>query len=52
MEAPYDALAHQTGEAADRATDARVVSILTAVGSEKAAFELSVAAATGAGSSR
>ena len=52
IEAPYDALAHQIGEAADRATDAQVVSVLTVVGSEKAAFELIVAAATGAGLSR
>ena len=49
IEAPYDVLAYQIGEAAGRATDAQVASVLTAVGSEKAAFELIVAAATGAG---
>ena len=52
IEAPYDALAHQIGEAADRITDAQVVSVVTAAGSEKAAFELIVAAATGAGLTR
>jgi hypothetical protein len=52
MEAPYDALAHQIGEAADRTTDAQVASVVAAAGSEKAAFELVVAAATGAGLSR
>lgn len=52
MEAPYDDLARQIGETAGRTTDAQVVSVLAAVGSEKATFELIVAAATGAGLSR
>jgi len=49
IEAPFDALAHQIGEAADRITDGQVASVVAAVGSEKAAFELIMAAATGAG---
>jgi hypothetical protein len=49
MEAPYDDLARQIGEAAWRITDAQVASVLAAAGSEKAAFELIAAAATGAG---
>ena len=49
IETPYDALAHQIGEAADRITDAQVLSVVTAAGSQKAAFELIVAAATAAG---
>ena len=49
IEAPYDDLARQIGEAAYRTTDAQVASVLAAAGSEKAAFELIAAAATGAG---
>lgn len=49
MEDPYDDLARQIGEAAYRTTDAQVSSVLMAVGSDKAAFELIAAAATGAG---
>lgn len=49
IEAPYDDLARQISEAAYRTTDAQVASVLAAVGSEKAAFELIAAAATGAG---
>ena len=52
IEAPYDDLARQIGEAAFRITDAQVLSVLTAAGSEKATFELIVTAATGAGLSR
>lgn len=48
VEAPYDNLARQIGEAACRTTDAQVASVVTAAGSEKAAFELVAAAATGA----
>ena len=48
IETPYDDLAHQIGEAASGTTDAQVVSVLAAVRSEKAAFELIAAAATGA----
>jgi hypothetical protein len=39
----------QSGEAAWRVTDAQVASVRAAAGSEKAAFELIAAAATGAG---
>lgn len=46
---PYDRLARQIGEAADRVTDAQVASVVAAAGSQKAAFELIAAAATGAG---
>jgi hypothetical protein len=49
MEAPYDDLARQIGEAAWRITDAQVASVLAAAGSEKAAFELIATAATAAG---
>jgi hypothetical protein len=49
MEAPYDDLARQVGEAAFRTTDTQVANVLAATGSEKAAFELIAAAATGAG---
>jgi hypothetical protein len=49
IEAPYDDLASQIGEAASRTTDTQVANVLTAARSEKAAFELIVAAATGAG---
>ena len=49
IEAPYDDLARQIGDAAYRTTDAQVASVLTAAGSEKAAFEVIAAAATGAG---
>jgi hypothetical protein len=45
---PYDALARQIGEASYRVTDAQVTSVLQAVGSEKAAFEIIAAAAVGA----
>ena len=49
VEAPYDDLAKQIGEAACRTTDIQVANVVTAARSEKAAFELIVAAATGAG---
>jgi hypothetical protein len=49
LEQPYDDLAHHIGEAAYRVTDAQVTSVVAATGSEKAAFELIAAAATGAG---
>lgn len=52
IEAPYDALAKQIGDAAYRVTDAQVASVLAAVGSEKAAFEIIAAAAVGAGLQR
>ena len=46
---PYDVLARQIGEAAFRVTDAQVASVVTAAGTEKAAFELIITAAVGAG---
>jgi hypothetical protein len=49
IEAPYDDLARQIGEAAWRTTDAQVASVLAAAGSEKAAFELIATAAVAAG---
>lgn len=49
IEAPYDDLARQIGEAASATTDAQVASVLAAVRSEKAAFELIAVAALGAG---
>src|ERR1700724_391461 len=48
-EAPYDALARQIGESAAGVTDEQVASVLRAMGSEKAAFEVIAAAALGAG---
>jgi hypothetical protein len=52
LEAPYDSLAKQIGDAAHRVTDAQVGLVLTATGSEKAAFEIIAAAAVGAGLQR
>ena len=52
IEGPYNDLARQIGEAACRTTDAQVASVLAAARSEKAAFELIAAAATGAGLQR
>jgi len=49
IEAPYDDLARQIGEAAYRVTDGQVASVLGATGSERAAFELIATAAAGAG---
>jgi hypothetical protein len=49
---PYDALARQIGQSASRTTDLYVASVLSAAGSEKAAFEVIVAAAVGAGLQR
>lgn len=46
---PYDAIARQIGEAACRTTDAQVAGVVRATGSEKAAFEIILAAAVGAG---
>lgn len=46
---PYDGIARQVGEAACRTTDAQVESVIKATGSQKAACELIVAAAVGAG---
>ena len=52
IEAPYDDLARQIGEAAHRVTAAQVSRVLATTGSEKATFEIIVAAASGAGLSR
>jgi hypothetical protein len=46
---PYDALARQTGEAAYRTTDADVANVVRMTGSERATFEVIMAAAVGAG---
>jgi hypothetical protein len=51
-QAPFDDLARQIGEAAHRVTDAQVARVLAATGSEKATFEIIMAAAVGAGLSR
>jgi hypothetical protein len=45
----YDDLARQIGESACRVTDEQVAGVLRASASEKAAFEVVVAAAVGAG---
>jgi hypothetical protein len=46
---PYDVLARHIGEAARATTDEQVAAIVRAAGSEKAAFEIILAAAVGAG---
>jgi hypothetical protein len=45
----YDDLARQIGESASRVTDEQVASVLRTTANEKAAFEVIVAAALGAG---
>jgi hypothetical protein len=47
--APYDDLAQQIGEAAYKVTDEQVAKVVEQAGSERAAFELIVASALGAG---
>ncbi|MGC1354723.1 MAG: hypothetical protein WA851_02800 [Xanthobacteraceae bacterium] len=49
IEAPYDDLARQIGESATGVTDEQVMSVVQAIGSEKAAFEVIAAATLGAG---
>jgi uncharacterized peroxidase-related enzyme len=49
LEAPYDDLARQIGQAAHKVTDEQVASVVERAGSERAAFELIVASALGAG---
>jgi len=49
LEAPYDDLAQQIGEAAYKVTDEHVAKVVEEAGSERAAFELIVASALGAG---
>lgn len=46
---PYDALAGQIGEAAYKVTEDQVAKVVQQAGNEKAAFELIIAAAVGAG---
>jgi hypothetical protein len=48
-QSPYGDLAYQIGESAHRVTDAQVARVLAAAGSEKATFEIIIAAAVGAG---
>lgn len=49
LSAPYDDLARQVGEAAYKVTNEQVAKVVEKAGSEKAAFELVVASALGAG---
>jgi uncharacterized peroxidase-related enzyme len=49
VEAPYDDLARQIGQAAYKVTDEQVASVVEEAGSQRAAFELIVASALGAG---
>jgi uncharacterized peroxidase-related enzyme len=49
LEAPYEALARQIGQAAYKVTDEQVASVVETAGSERAAFELIVASTLGAG---
>jgi hypothetical protein len=49
MEAPYDDVAFQIGEAAYKVTENQVAGVVRQAGNEKAAFELIIAAAVGAG---
>jgi uncharacterized peroxidase-related enzyme len=49
IDAPYDQIALQIGKDAYKITDEQVKALVAAVGSDKAAFELIVSAAVGAG---
>lgn len=49
LDAPYDDLARQIGEAAYKVTDEQVANVVKRAGSERAAYELIVASALGAG---
>jgi hypothetical protein len=49
LEAPFDALACQIGEAASQVTDDQVSAVRQATGSDRAAFEIVMSAAVGAG---
>jgi hypothetical protein len=49
---PYDTLAAQIGEAAYKVTDMQVAAVREAAGSDKAAFEIIMAASIGAGLAR
>ena len=46
---PHDQLARQIGESAHLVTDGQVANVLAVAGSEKATFEVIIAAAVGAG---
>ena len=52
LPAPYDSLVRQIELAAPGVTDAQVAAVRAALGSDKAAFELIMAACIGAGLSR
>jgi hypothetical protein len=52
VDAPYDALARQIGEASYRVVDRQVDEVRQAAGSEKAAFEVVLTACLGAGLAR
>jgi uncharacterized peroxidase-related enzyme len=49
LDAPYDDLARQIGEAAYKVTDEQVANVVKRAGSERAAYELIVSSALGAG---
>jgi hypothetical protein len=49
---PYNALAHQIGEAAYRVTDAQVAAVKEATSTDKGAFEIILSASIGAGLAR
>jgi len=49
MEAPFDGLAYQIGRAAYKVTEEQVAQVIQQAGNEKAAFELIISAAVGAG---
>ena len=49
IDAPYDELATQIGQAAYKVTEDQVANVVKQAGNEKAAFELIIAAAVGAG---
>src|SRR5262249_55454496 len=49
LDPPYDTLALQIGEAAYKVTEDQVAKVVRQAGNEKAAFELIIAAAVGAG---
>jgi len=49
LETPFDALASRIGEAASQVTDDQVSAVRQATGSDRAAFEIVLSAAAGAG---
>jgi hypothetical protein len=52
MTEPFDTLAREIGEASARVTDTQIAAVRTALGSERAAFEIVAAATLGAGLKR